>query len=68
MKGSSSKRLKAIPANFGKDLVLAVAKDRGLGDFTTVQDAIKAVPVINKNKAVPMINKNPVMISVKPNI
>ena len=39
--------------------MLTVAKDRGLGDFTTVQDAIKVVPVINKN---------PVMISVKLNI
>ena len=59
LKGSSSRKLKGIPVNVGKPQVLTVAKDRGQGDFTTVQEAINAVPVNNKN---------PVEITVKPGI
>jgi len=53
--GSSS----GIAANFDKTRVLTVAKEAGQGDFTTVQGAINAVPVHNKN---------PVVINVRPGI
>ena len=56
LKGSSSRKLKGIPANFGKPQVLTVAKERGKGDFTTVREALIAVPVNNKS---------PVEITVK---
>ena len=59
LKGSWFRKLKAVPPNSGNALVLTVAKEGGQGVFTTVQQAINAVPVNNKN---------PVVINVKPGI
>ena len=59
LRHSSSRRLKGIPAAVGKASVITVDKKKGGGDFTTVQDAINAVPTGNKD---------PVTINVKPGI
>jgi len=59
LKGSSSRKLKGIPANSGNARVITVDAKKGQGDFTTVHDAIDAVPANNKN---------PVTINVKPGI
>jgi hypothetical protein len=59
LKRSSTRKLNGIPANSGKARVITVDKKKGQGHFTTVQDAIDAVPANNKN---------PVTINVKPGI
>eukprot|EP00253_Pinus_taeda_P023601 PITA_23601 len=57
LKGSSFRNPKGIAASSDKALVLTVATVKGQGDFTTVQEAINAVPVNNTR---------PVVIDIKP--